>query len=227
MVRLLGASALALVLTAPAAQAAYRHPHAAFTGYRQHSVVRFASVRHRVVYRRPGSGAARGEAVASHDEMTGRWYRERSEHFAERRTFATTRVSGGRPRAWCGWYARSLVGSDPGPTYNLARNWAHWGRSASPGVGVMVVWLHHVGMITDARWPLDRQERQRRRWRGPRAAAIDCGRDRVPGRLMSVSVRWRMALRCRPPSCNSFRRARPGGFPRSAHPVAPPAPPGA
>lgn len=57
-------------------------------------------------------------------------------------------VIGGRPRAWCGWYARQLVGSDPGPAYNLARNWAHWGHAASPGPGVIVVWPHHVGMIT-------------------------------------------------------------------------------
>jgi len=30
----------------------------------------------------------------------------------------------GRPAAWCGWYMRSQVGSDPGPEYNLARTWA-------------------------------------------------------------------------------------------------------
>jgi len=63
---------------------------------------------------------------------------------------------GGRPRAWCGWYARSLVGRDPGPAFNLARNWARWGRPSGPGVGVMVVWSHHVGMITgrapDGQW---------------------------------------------------------------------------
>jgi hypothetical protein len=54
---------------------------------------------------------------------------------------------GPRPRAWCGWDARQLVGQDPGRQFNLARNWAHWGHAASPGVGVMVVWPHHVGMI--------------------------------------------------------------------------------
>jgi hypothetical protein len=27
-----------------------------------------------------------------------------------------------RPAAWCGWEMRRLVGSDPGPSYNLARN---------------------------------------------------------------------------------------------------------
>src|ERR1700690_1219362 len=37
----------------------------------------------------------------------------------------------GRPSAWCGWEMRHLVGGNPGPEYNLARNWAHWGRPAS------------------------------------------------------------------------------------------------
>ena len=54
---------------------------------------------------------------------------------------------GGRPRAWCGWEMRQLVGSDPGPSFNLARNWAHWGHSGPPGVGAVVVWAHHVGKI--------------------------------------------------------------------------------
>jgi|HubBroStandDraft_5_1064220.scaffolds.fasta_scaffold281838_1 hypothetical protein len=53
----------------------------------------------------------------------------------------------GRPSAWCGWEMRRLVGSDPGQTYNLARNWAHWGRSGPAGVGAVVVWPHHVGKI--------------------------------------------------------------------------------
>jgi hypothetical protein len=157
MVRLLGASALALTLTTPAAQAAYRHHHAAFTGYRN-PVVHTAPVRHRVASRRSwiATRSARREGLDSRQAATGSWDRERSGGFAEHRTFATARVSGGRPRAWCGWYARSLVGSDPGPQYNLARNWANWGRSASPAVGVMVVWPHHVGMITgrapDGQW---------------------------------------------------------------------------
>ena len=42
---------------------------------------------------------------------------------------------------------RQLVSSDPGPQYNLARNWAHWGRSGPAGVGAIVVWAHHVGKI--------------------------------------------------------------------------------
>jgi hypothetical protein len=54
---------------------------------------------------------------------------------------------GARPAAWCGWEMRHLVSSDPGPDYNLARNWAHWGHSGAPGVGAVVVWSHHVGKI--------------------------------------------------------------------------------
>jgi hypothetical protein len=55
---------------------------------------------------------------------------------------------GGRPAAWCGWYMRTQVGSDPGPQYNLARAWAHYGVNAGgPSVGTIVVWPHHVGEI--------------------------------------------------------------------------------
>jgi hypothetical protein len=54
----------------------------------------------------------------------------------------------GRPWAWCGWYMRQQVGSDPGPKYNLARSWAQYGSNAGgPAVGAIVVWPHHVGEI--------------------------------------------------------------------------------
>jgi hypothetical protein len=54
----------------------------------------------------------------------------------------------GRPSAWCGWYMRGQVGSDPGPSYNLARSWARYGSDAGgPSVGAIVVWRHHVGKI--------------------------------------------------------------------------------
>lgn len=54
---------------------------------------------------------------------------------------------GPRPAEWCGWEMRQLVSSDPGPAYNLARNWAHWGHAGAAGVGAVVVWPHHVGKI--------------------------------------------------------------------------------
>jgi uncharacterized RmlC-like cupin family protein len=54
----------------------------------------------------------------------------------------------GQPAAWCGWYMRTQVGGDPGPEYNLARSWAHYGVGAGgPSVGTIVVWRHHVGKI--------------------------------------------------------------------------------
>ena len=42
---------------------------------------------------------------------------------------------------------RQLVGRDPGAEFNLARKWAQWGHAGPAGVGAVVVWPHHVGMI--------------------------------------------------------------------------------
>ena len=70
-------------------------------------------------------------------------YRHHHHHYAGGRYHYA-----GRPRAWCGWYMRSQVGSDPGPSYNLARSWARYGSDAGgPSVGAIVVWRHHVGKI--------------------------------------------------------------------------------
>jgi hypothetical protein len=62
---------------------------------------------------------------------------------------------GPRPARWCGWWMRTQKGG--GPEYNLARNWAKRGRPLNgPRVGAVVVWSHHVGMITgrtdDGQW---------------------------------------------------------------------------
>ena len=81
-----------------------------------------------------GSGA---EARSYHHHAGGHHH-----HAGARQHYA------GRPAAWCGWYMRAQVGSDPGPSYNLARSWAHYGSSAGgPAVGAIVVWRHHVGKI--------------------------------------------------------------------------------
>jgi hypothetical protein len=69
-----------------------------------------------------------------------------------------TRRLGGRPAAWCGWEMRQLVGGDPGPEYNLARSWSHWGHAGPVGVGAVVVWRHHVGKIVgreDGAWIIE------------------------------------------------------------------------
>lgn len=61
-------------------------------------------------------------------------------------TKPVSRNVGPRPARWCGWWMRTQKGG--GPELNLARNWAHWGRASRARVGAVVVWSHHVGMIT-------------------------------------------------------------------------------
>jgi hypothetical protein len=54
---------------------------------------------------------------------------------------------GPRPSQWCGWWMRTQLGG--GPQYNRADSWMHWGsRASGPQVGAVVVWPHHVGIIT-------------------------------------------------------------------------------
>jgi hypothetical protein len=54
----------------------------------------------------------------------------------------------GRPAAWCGWWLGQHLGMSNRNLW-LARNWASVGTSAGqPDVGVVVVWRHHVGIIT-------------------------------------------------------------------------------
>ena len=56
--------------------------------------------------------------------------------------------AGGRPSAWCGWWLGNQLGLGDRKLW-LARNWASVGSNAGePGVGVVVVWRHHVGIIT-------------------------------------------------------------------------------
>jgi hypothetical protein len=55
-------------------------------------------------------------------------------------------ASNARPRAWCGWQMRQWLGG--GPELNLARNWARFGSPSGPAIGAIVVWPHHVGIIT-------------------------------------------------------------------------------
>lgn len=72
------------------------------------------------------------------------------------RTYRTSGRSGvgPRPRRWCGWWMRTQKGG--GPKFNVAWNWRHYGRPTGPRIGAVVVWRHHVAMITgrtaDGRW---------------------------------------------------------------------------
>lgn len=45
---------------------------------------------------------------------------------------------------------RHNVSRDPGPEYNLARNWSHYGSAASgPAPGVIGVMAHHVFRVIE------------------------------------------------------------------------------
>lgn len=54
--------------------------------------------------------------------------------------------SSARPGPWCGWWMRTQFGG--GPELNLARNWTGVGHASEPRPGAIVVWSHHVGVIT-------------------------------------------------------------------------------
>lgn len=79
-------------------------------------------------------------------------------HFGGRRhhpTQATRHARGkvdftrnGRPRAWCGWWLGHHLGMADRRLW-LARNWAQVGQNVGqPQIGAVVVWRHHVGIIT-------------------------------------------------------------------------------
>lgn len=62
-------------------------------------------------------------------------------------------VIGGRPngcpsRAWCGCWLSKHLGIARRDLW-LARNWASVGAPAAKQAGVVVVWRHHVGLVTD------------------------------------------------------------------------------
>ena len=84
--------------------------------------------------------ATTAEAKSRHHQRHSHYRHHHGHHHASQQA--------GRPRAWCGWFMRGQVGSDPGPSFNLARSWAQYGSNAGgPQVGAIVVWRHHVGKI--------------------------------------------------------------------------------
>jgi hypothetical protein len=65
------------------------------------------------------------------------------------------RYLGGNPtgwaRAWCGAFMRLVMraaGYPDLPSGNLAAAWRRYGRPNAPQPGAIVVWRHHVGLIT-------------------------------------------------------------------------------
>ena len=87
-------------------------------------------------------GAKYVHAARSHHR-----YGYRAHRFGRRNGVRVAR-SGGRPSAWCGWWLGNHLGMNKRNLW-LARNWASVGSNAGgPGIGVVVVWRHHVGVIT-------------------------------------------------------------------------------
>lgn len=72
--------------------------------------------------------------------------RRHTRHYSVASAGGSHRGLGGRPSRWCGWWMRSLKGG--GPEFNVAANWRRWGSASGPQVGAVVVWPHHVGIIT-------------------------------------------------------------------------------
>lgn len=98
------------------------------------------------------SAYEQGSVASARNRKQVRAAQSRNQYRAERgdrgysRTYASRSGAGPRPAKWCGWWMRTQKGG--GPQYNLAWNWRNYGSPGSPQVGAVVVWRHHVGMIT-------------------------------------------------------------------------------
>lgn len=92
-------------------------------------------------------------AKRSHVAIRTHRYRATSYRSARRHIARAPRVAGsgrvaGRPGRWCGWWLGNHLGMQKRELW-LARNWAKVGSNAGqPGIGVVVVWRNHVGVIT-------------------------------------------------------------------------------
>jgi hypothetical protein len=113
--------------------------------YRHH----YASRGHRTA-RDGHKYASRGHSARSsrhHYASRGHSTRSSRHQYASRGSSTRSHhATGAKPARWCGWWMRAQKGG--GPELNLARNWRSWGRPSGPRVGAVVVWSHHVGMIT-------------------------------------------------------------------------------
>jgi hypothetical protein len=83
----------------------------------------------------------------SHAHRMSHHAHRRAKHLARHARAHHGARAGGRPNAWCGWWLGNHLGMANRNLW-LARNWASVGHKAQPGVGVVVVWRHHVGIIT-------------------------------------------------------------------------------
>jgi len=132
--------ATALAVTVAFAQSAHAREHSHRHGTSHRYGVHQETGRHWVAYSYAATRAA-------YYNSAWRYRNAAAAAFAWSTQSAHRGGYGGRPRAWCGWKMRQLVGSDPGPQFNLARSWTRWGQPGPAGIGAVVVWPHHVGKI--------------------------------------------------------------------------------
>ena len=140
--------ATALSVTVAFAQSAHAREHSHRRDISHRYDVHHATGRHWVAYSYAATRAA-------YYNSARRYRNAAAAVFAWSTQSAYRGGYGGRPRAWCGWQMRQLVGIDPGPQFNLARNWTRWGHPGPAGIGAVVVWPHHVGKIVgrqDGMW---------------------------------------------------------------------------
>lgn len=106
---------------------------------------------------------------------------------AKRRKNITRIITGDpRPRAWCAWWLRRelrIARNAFRPyDYNLARAFRYIGSAATePAEGVIVVWRHHVGIITG---------RSAEGWRVKSGNDGGRGRERVRSVKGAIAFRW-------------------------------------
>ena len=91
--------------------------------------------------------ASRYNNAPKHTAASRHTQRRHRSHHTSGTMVVSRKFYDGRPKAWCGWWARQQKGVT-NPSYNRAINWLNYGRPTSPQVGAVVVWSHHVGIIT-------------------------------------------------------------------------------
>jgi CHAP domain-containing protein len=92
---------------------------------------------------------------ASADKQGGGEHTSSGGAYASAPVSTARRYLGGNPtgwaHVWCGAFMRLVMrasGYPDLPSGNLAAAWARYGRSSAPAPGAVVVWPHHVGLIT-------------------------------------------------------------------------------
>lgn len=90
-------------------------------------------------------------ALASAVTLVGSY--AKGDELSARRNIHDANGNDVRPGKWCAWYLRRALGipktAFPRWGYNIAANFRFIGSPASgPAIGVIVVWRHHVGLIT-------------------------------------------------------------------------------